>query len=404
MVSYAASLCRVRSSRWYGVAVSGSVDGFGPVVPASGDGPPFAVAGPSEVTLDGSRSGVGSFTVSNVTGRPVRARMLVLPGTGADASWFQITGESERMIAVAGAATVDVSVKVEEKAEAGSCSFALGAALEEAPDQVVSSPTVVFQVPDREKPPFRWWIIAIVVGALIILGVGAWLIYAFTRPPPPPTLEQAPTISGTPEGGSLLTVGRGVWDPDDVVRIYAWQACPGAASDENDAECEDILVGAGETAEGAGGSTFVLGAEELVGKRIRVVETAVGVDPETLGEGGPKDLSEYPQASAPSSLTDPVQEAAPTTAVVPGVVTLSYGAAQEVLAQAGFQIVRKILPGVAVCSPKVEDQDPDVGVRATKGSDVVVSIKRRPPPSSCAGIDIDDLVILKDWLPQKAAD
>ena len=73
-----------------------------------------------------------------VTGRPVRARVLVLPGAGADASWFQVVGESERALPVAGTATVDVAVKVPEKAPAGSFSFAVGAALEEAPDQVVS--------------------------------------------------------------------------------------------------------------------------------------------------------------------------------------------------------------------------------------------------------------------------
>ncbi|WP_425821081.1 PASTA domain-containing protein [Microbacterium sp. DT81.1] len=337
-----------------------------------------------------------------MTGRPVRARMLVLPGTGADASWFQITGESERMIPVAGAATVDVSAKVPEKVAAGSFSFALGAALEEAPDQVVSSPTVVFDVPDREKPRFRWWIVAIVVGALIILAVGGWLIYAFTQPPSDPTLKQAPTISGAAESGSVLTVGPGVWDPDDVVRIYAWQVCPDTASDENDAECEDILVGAGEAAEGAGGSTFVVGAEELVGQRIRVVETAVRVDLEEFGEEGPDDLSGFPQSSAPSSLTDPVEEAEPTTALVPGVVGLTYGVAQDLLAQAGFQIRREILAGTPVCSPKVEDQDPDAGVSATKGTEVEVRIKDRPPVTSCWTIVTDDdVVIMDDWLPER---
>ncbi|MGC5171748.1 hypothetical protein ACLQ2Q_13970, partial [Microbacterium sp. DT81.1] len=58
-------------------------EGFGPRGPAAAEGPPFAVAGPASVSLDAGRSGAGSFTVSNVTGRPVRARVLVLPGAGA---------------------------------------------------------------------------------------------------------------------------------------------------------------------------------------------------------------------------------------------------------------------------------------------------------------------------------
>ena len=121
-------------------------EGFGPVGPVAAEGPPFSVAGPSTVSLDGARSGSGSFTVSNVTGRPVRARLLVLPGAGADAAWFQVVGESERLLPVAGTATVDVSVRVAEQAPAGAFSFAVGAALEEAPDRVVSGPTVAFQV------------------------------------------------------------------------------------------------------------------------------------------------------------------------------------------------------------------------------------------------------------------
>jgi hypothetical protein len=384
----------------YGVAMSGG-EGFGPVGPLSAEGPPFAVAGPSSVTLDAARSGSGSFDVSNVTGRPVRARLLLLPGAGADASWFQIAGEPERALPVAGTAAVDVSVRVPEKAPAGSFSFVLGAALEEAPDQVVSSPTVTFEVPERDSRPFPWWIVAIIVGALVVLGVGALLIYLFTRPPGPPALDEAPTISGTVEVGSTLTVGPGVWDPDDVVRVHTWQACPDTASDEIDEDCEDILTGTGDAAEGARGPTFVVGPE-LVGKRIRVVETAVRVDPGTFGDDGPDDLSDLPQASAPSTVTDPVPEAQPTTALVPGVVGLSYADAQEVLSQAGFQIRSRILDEVGVCSPKVEDQDPDAGVRTTVGSEVEVSIRPRPPIKSCLTVDLDDdVVILEDWFVKK---
>ena len=253
------------------------MEGFGPVGPVAGQGPPFTVAGPSSVTLDGARSGAGSFAVSNLTGRPVRARVLVVPGTGADASWFQIAGESERAVPVAGTATVDVAVKVPEKAPAGSFSFAVGAALEEAPDQVVSGPTVAFEVPEPKKRKFplldpdrrRG-------GALLLLIGGGIAIWLLTRPPADPTLETGPTISGTVEIGSELTVTDGVWNPDDVAKFTVWQACPGTATDEDDEDCENIVVGTGDEAIDAQGPTFVV-SPDLEGMRIRVVETAVVV-------------------------------------------------------------------------------------------------------------------------------
>ena len=171
--------------RWYGVAMSGG-EGFGPVGPVAAEGPPFSVAGPSTVSLDGARSGSGSFTVSNVTGRPVRARLLVLPGAGADAAWFQVVGESERLLPVAGTATVDVSVRVAEQAPAGAFSFSVGAALEEAPDRVVSGPTVAFQVAEPAKRKFPWWIVIVAAAALLLLIGGGLAIWFLTRPDPTP--------------------------------------------------------------------------------------------------------------------------------------------------------------------------------------------------------------------------
>ncbi len=145
--------------------------------------PPFAVAGPAQVGLDDSRLGSGAFTMSNLTGRPVRARVFVQPGAGADASWFEVSGGAERALPPAGTATVDVAVRVPEKAPAGTFSFQLGAALEEAPDQVVSGPTVSFEVPAIRDEPFPWWIVIVAVVALLVLGGGGLLIWNLTRPP-----------------------------------------------------------------------------------------------------------------------------------------------------------------------------------------------------------------------------
>ena len=181
---------------------------FGPVDPPVVGGPPFTVAGPSTLSLDGARSGSGSFTVSNVTGRPVRARVLVVPGAGADAAWFQVVGESERQLPVAGTATVDVTVKVAEKAPAGAFSFAVGAALEEAPDQVVSGPNVTFQVAEPKKRKFPWWIVIVAAAALLLLGGGGLAIWFFTRPTPSPTPSPSPSPTLSAPAAAWLNDGR----------------------------------------------------------------------------------------------------------------------------------------------------------------------------------------------------
>lgn len=178
--------------------MSGSDEGFGPAGAGAGEAPPFAVAGPAQIQLGSSRSGTGSFTVSNVTGRSVRARVLVVPGAGADASWFTISGEPERALSVAGTTTVDVTVSVPKHTTAGTFSFMLGAALEESPDLVVPGPTVTVGVPEPIKRKFPWWILIVTVAALLVLSIGGALIWNFTRSTPVPTPTATPTPTPTP--------------------------------------------------------------------------------------------------------------------------------------------------------------------------------------------------------------
>lgn len=371
---------------------------FGPAGPSQSGAPPFAVGGPSTLSLDESRSGTGSYTVSNVTGRPVRARLLVLPGAGADAGWFRIEGETERPLPIAGTATVDVAVTVPPGAPAGPSSFQVGAALEEAPDQVVSGPTVSFTVPESAKRPFPWWIVIVAAVALVVLIGGGIVIWMLTRTVPDPVLSQPPAITGTAEVGQELAVAPGAWDPDDIVRVHVWQACPETATDEDDDGCSDILLGEEGDAVSARGPTYVVG-EEVEGMRIRVVETALRVDPEALGEDGPENVSDLPQASATSALTDPVIPAPPTTAVVPNVVGSSIGDAQSALSQAGLQILATTSSEVGVCNPPVEDQNPDAGTEVPIGSVVAVTSKQSPPITTCLSIGgFDDVIIWDGWL------
>lgn len=174
--------------------VSGGT-GFGPEGAGAGDAAPFSIGGPSSLTLDG-RSGKATFTVANQTGRSVRARVFAQPGAGTDAAWLQLVGDVERPLAEAGTATVDVTVTVPQDAPAGPATFTLGAALEDAPDRVVSSPSVSFEVPPTGARKFPWWIVIVVVVALAVLGGGGLLIWNLTRGgEPEPTGSPSPSSS-----------------------------------------------------------------------------------------------------------------------------------------------------------------------------------------------------------------
>jgi hypothetical protein len=190
----------------YIVAVA-SGEGFGPGGAGSVAAPPFAVTGPSSVPLDADRSGTASFAVSNVTGRPVRVRLFVSAVDPARGEWFTVRGDAERPLPMAGTATVDVAVRVPPEVPAGPYAFMLGAALEDAPEQAVSGPTVSFEVPPVVKRPFPWWIVIVAAVALVVLVAGGILVWILTRPdePPPtqPAAEHEVFLAGsfTVEGG-----------------------------------------------------------------------------------------------------------------------------------------------------------------------------------------------------------
>ena len=58
---------------------------------SQGAAAPFAVAAPPELMLDGAtRAGAARFTVTNLTGRPVRARMIPRGQDGAADGWLAV--------------------------------------------------------------------------------------------------------------------------------------------------------------------------------------------------------------------------------------------------------------------------------------------------------------------------
>jgi hypothetical protein len=107
-------------------------------------------AATNQIELDNTRRSETSFTVSNASGRPLRAGVRVEPASPALPDWFTIAGEAERAFPVDGTQQFTVQVAVPPTFATGSYSFRLDALNLENPDEdYVQGPVVAFNVTDK---------------------------------------------------------------------------------------------------------------------------------------------------------------------------------------------------------------------------------------------------------------
>jgi hypothetical protein len=177
-------------------------------IPASGDvGVPgvadigaqlFAVTAPSELTLAADRTGSTSFTVTNLTGRPVKVRLIPRGQAGASDAWFLVVGPSEVPIAVGATITATVQVRVPPEVPAGSHSLLLNV-VDERNTEPVTGQSVAFAVPPAAvvtRKRFPWWILVVAAVALaLIIGVVVFFLTRDTNPTPPEATPPSSTIA-----------------------------------------------------------------------------------------------------------------------------------------------------------------------------------------------------------------
>jgi hypothetical protein len=149
---------------------------------------PFAITtATNTVSLDGNRQGQTSFTVSNTTGHAIRGRThLVIQPSNAE-PWLRMQGEEERDFANAGSQQYVVQITVPPATAAGDYTFRLDVVdLANPDDNFSEGPTVKFVVPAPvpTKKPFPWWIVAVVVAILILIGAGTYGIVRLSHKNP----------------------------------------------------------------------------------------------------------------------------------------------------------------------------------------------------------------------------
>jgi len=167
----------------------------------------WVVTGSAErITLTNERHAEATFTVSNKGRLADRAVFDIVPGDGADRSWFTVE-DPQRLVPATGSVAYLVSVDPPAEAPAGSYSlqgrvYSADSAPEE--DSVLSGRTV-FDLGLSTAPapkPKPWWLIAVAALVVLVIGTVTWLVLASGGDEPPPS----DTIGATPPPTSAAPV------------------------------------------------------------------------------------------------------------------------------------------------------------------------------------------------------
>ena len=245
---------------------------------------PFAVTGPTDLQVAAAdRTGRTTFTVTNLTGRPVRVRLQPKSSDASHDGWYKVAGDTEVPMPVGGTITVDVLAKVPSDVPEGKDSLHLRAVDEADPEQLTDGQPLAVTIPAPPPPPKKRPFVLIAVIALVVLLTGGTAIWWFLlRSPDRPVATKVPTISGNPLVGQTLTATPGTWSKATTTDLQ-WYACSSATS------CTAIA--------GATTPDFVVTSAQA-GAQLKVTVTATG-------HGG--------TTTADSELTAPVGSVATNT-------------------------------------------------------------------------------------------
>jgi hypothetical protein len=180
-------------------------------------------AAAERVTLDQTRTGETTFTVTNPDGVADRVVFDPVAGDGAEPDWF-IVDEPQRL--VRGGASVSYLMKVAIPAESPPGTYAVQGRVysaDSAPEESsVLSPRVMLEVPAPPEPtkrrwPWWWWLVAAGLVLVLLIGVGV-LVFGGggddqTAPPTPAADPQGeevvmPDLLGMSERDALRTLSE----------------------------------------------------------------------------------------------------------------------------------------------------------------------------------------------------
>jgi hypothetical protein len=121
-----------------------------------------------------------AFTASNVSGRPLRGRAVLVAKDPISKAWLTLSGEAEQDFAVSATKQFTVTVKATQGAKPGKYNARLDVVSVHNPDEdYTEGPTVALVLSEPSVAPekkFPWWIIVAAAVFLIIVGGVFWYV------------------------------------------------------------------------------------------------------------------------------------------------------------------------------------------------------------------------------------
>lgn len=195
----------------------------------------WVVTTPSDrIDLDETQQGQTTFTVTNPASKVDRVVFDIVPGDGADASWFTVD-EPQRRVPASGSVSYLMKTSIPPTAKAGSYSvqgraYSADSAPEE--DSVLSSRLAVDikakAAPENKK--FPWWIVVVAALVVIVLVVVGILIFGGSdteQVTAPDLTRQSEAQAKTNLGVFGLTVGKIRHKQDATPDNVLYQSVPG---------------------------------------------------------------------------------------------------------------------------------------------------------------------------------
>jgi hypothetical protein len=152
-------------------------------------------AGSTSLKLTAKQKMEITYTVSNLSGRNVRGRVVLKPDDPAVKNkWVTVTGDSEKDFGENGTFQFKITIDMPANAAAGKYTFRLDAVNANIPDEGDSGPTIGLEVTATAPNPFPKWIIPVAaVVLLLVIGLVAWLLWPKHKQGPIPTPNPTPT-------------------------------------------------------------------------------------------------------------------------------------------------------------------------------------------------------------------
>jgi serine/threonine-protein kinase len=346
----------------------------------------FAVTTPATtVPLGSDRRADLAVTVTNVTGRPLRARLRLVPTAPAAADWFAIAGDAEREYGLGATQSYTVAVHVPDDVPAGTYSLRCDATAEDQPDEdFAQGPTVALVVPAvARKKPFPWWIVA-VAAAVVLLIVLIAVVKSHTGktssgvPVPNVTGASAPRAIAAVAGAGFKPSPASVTGTGCTPTVAGQSPSGGAKAAKGStvkltfASCSATTVAPATTVPDVVGQTYTAAIGLLA-------RAGLATNPPNLGTTpcDPVVLNQTPAAgSAASGQT--VQLSLGVCAgyvVVPSVIGQSYETASSVLTGAGLTPQRN--QSTSKPGDTVTLETPPAGSQVQRGG-IVVLFTRGP--------------------------